>query len=92
MSIGLKKVSATYQRAMQHIFDDMLPEEADDYVDDIIVKTKMRKDDLSTLLKVVKKCRSYNLGLNPGKCAFDVTSGQFIGFSVHDNTRGSSER
>lgn len=55
MSIGLKKVSATYQRAMQHIFDDMLPEETDDYVDDIIVKTKMRKDDLSTLLEVLKK-------------------------------------
>lgn len=58
---------------MQHIFDDMLPEETDDYVDDIIVKTKMRKDDLSTLLEVLKKWRSYNLGLNPGKSAFDVT-------------------
>ena len=83
MPFGLKNAGATYQRAMQHIFADMLHQEMEDYVDDIIVKSKTRKDHLSTLIKVLQCCRAYNLRLNPRKCAFGVSSGQFLGFLVH---------
>ncbi|KAG9458398.1 hypothetical protein H6P81_002906 [Aristolochia fimbriata] len=38
MPFGLKNTSATYQRAMQHIFDDFLRKRIECYVDDLVVK------------------------------------------------------
>ena len=39
---GLKNVGATYQRTMTAIFHDMMRREMEDYVDDIMVKSKTR--------------------------------------------------
>ena len=44
MPFGLKNAGATYQRAMTAIFHDMMHEELEDYVDDIVVKSKQKKD------------------------------------------------
>ena len=38
MPFGLKNAGATYQRAMQKIFDDMLHKNVECYVDDLVVK------------------------------------------------------
>lgn len=65
---------------MQDIFIDMLHHEMEDYVDDNIVKAKTKKDHLSILLKVLQRCTSYNLWLNPKKCTFGISSDQFLGF------------
>ena len=40
MPFGLKNAGATYQRAMQLIFDDILHKIVQCYVDDLVVKTK----------------------------------------------------
>ena len=40
MSFGLKNVGTTYQQAMAMIFHDMMHECMEDYVDDIIVKSR----------------------------------------------------
>nr|XP_027102928.1 uncharacterized protein LOC113724201 [Coffea arabica] len=40
MPFGLKNTGATYQRAMQRIFDDMLHRNVECYVDDLVVKSK----------------------------------------------------
>ena len=82
MPFGLKNAGATYQRAMQYIFADMIHEELEDYVDDIIVKSRTRGNHLHTLQKILQRCRVYKLRLNPRKYAFGVTSGQFLGFLV----------
>ncbi|KAG9450497.1 hypothetical protein H6P81_010462 [Aristolochia fimbriata] len=42
MSFGLKNAGATYQRAMQNIFDDFLHKRVKCYVDDLVVKTIQR--------------------------------------------------
>ena len=42
MPFGLKNAGATYQRTMTTIFHDMIHEEMEDYVDDIVVKSKSR--------------------------------------------------
>ena len=42
MPLGLKNTSATYQRAMTAIFHDMMHQELEDYVDDIVDKSKKR--------------------------------------------------
>ncbi|KAG9458362.1 hypothetical protein H6P81_002870 [Aristolochia fimbriata] len=39
MSLGLKNAVATYQRAMQNIFDEFLRKRVECYVDDLVVKT-----------------------------------------------------
>ena len=42
MPFELKNAGATYQRAMTAIFHDMMHQELEDYVDDIVVKSRRR--------------------------------------------------
>jgi len=44
----------------------------------MLVKSQ-KGDDLK---KTFNTLRSYNMNLNPGKCAFGVTTGKFLGFMV----------
>ncbi|KAG9441417.1 hypothetical protein H6P81_017271 [Aristolochia fimbriata] len=83
MPFGLKNAGATYQRAMQNIFDDFLHKRVECYVDDLVVKTKQRSDHLLDLRAVFERLRRFQLKMNPLKCAFGVTSGKFLGFIVH---------
>ncbi|KAM1282177.1 hypothetical protein ACFX2H_022569 [Malus domestica] len=82
MPFGLKNAGATYQRAMQKIFNDMLHKNVECYLDDMVVKTNKRSDHLKDLRIVFERMRKYNLKMNPLKCAFGVTSGKFLGFIV----------
>ena len=43
MPFGLKNTGATYQRTMTAIFHDMMHRELEDYIDDIVVKSKREK-------------------------------------------------
>jgi len=49
MPFGLKNAGATYQRAMQTIFEDMLHKTVECYVDDLGFKSKKRLDHLQDL-------------------------------------------
>ena len=83
MSFGLKNAYATYQRAMQKIFHNVLYKYVECYVDDPVVKKKKRREDhLVDLRFVFNYLRKYQLKMNPRKCAFGVTSGKFLGFIV----------
>uniref|UniRef100_A0A2N9J5I9 Reverse transcriptase domain-containing protein n=1 Tax=Fagus sylvatica TaxID=28930 RepID=A0A2N9J5I9_FAGSY len=83
MPFGLKNAGATYQRTMTTIFHDMMHREIEDYVDDVVVKSKTREGHLETLRKVLERCRVFKLRMNPLKCAFGVSAGKFLGFLVH---------
>uniref|UniRef100_A0A2N9HYM4 Integrase catalytic domain-containing protein n=1 Tax=Fagus sylvatica TaxID=28930 RepID=A0A2N9HYM4_FAGSY len=83
MPFGLKNAGVTYQRTMTAMFHDMMHREIEDYVDDIVVKSKTREDHFGILKKVFKRCRLYKLKMNPLKCAFGVSAGKFLGFLVH---------
>lgn len=52
MPFGLKNVGATYQRAMYFIFHDMLRGCLEDYVDDIVVKSKEVDQHIDDLRRV----------------------------------------
>ena len=84
MPFGLKNAGATYQRTMTAMFHDMIHQEIEDYVDDIVVKSKRREDHLEVLRRVFERCRLYKLKMNPLKCAFGVSTGKFLGFLVHN--------
>ncbi|XP_027152062.1 uncharacterized protein LOC113752125 [Coffea eugenioides] len=83
MPFGLKNAGATYQRAMQRIFDDILHRNVECYVDDLVVKSNKRNDHIQDLRRVFQRFRRYQLKMNPLKCAFGVTSDKFLDFIVH---------
>ena len=83
MPLGLKNARPTYQRTMTVIFHHMIHEEMEDYVDDIVIKLKIRTRHLRVLEQVFERCRKYKLCMNPMKCAFGVSTGKFLGFMVH---------
>lgn len=83
MPFGLKNAGATYQRAMNSIFHDMIGHHLEVYIDDIVVKSKQAEDHIEHLRKSFQRMRQYELKLNPQKCAFGVKAGNFLGFLVH---------
>nr|AAX96001.1 retrotransposon protein, putative, unclassified [Oryza sativa Japonica Group]ABA93072.1 retrotransposon protein, putative, unclassified, expressed [Oryza sativa Japonica Group] len=54
------------------------------YIDDVVVKSKEVEDHIADLRKVFERTRKYGLKMNPTKCAFGVSAGQFLGFLVHE--------
>ena len=83
MPFGLKNAGTTYQCTITAIFHDMMHRELEDYVDDIVVKSKRREDYVKTLRNVFERCQAFKLRMNPLKCAFGVYFGKFLGFLVH---------
>ena len=84
MPFELKNAGATYKRTMTTIFHDMMHQELEDYVDDIVVKSRRREEHFHALKRVFERCRAFKLRMNPLKCAFGVSSGKFLGFLVHN--------
>ena len=82
MPFGLKNASATYQRLMNKMFAPHIGRNVQVYVDDMLVKSRQEEDHLKYLKETFDTLRSYNIKLNPGKCAFGVTAGKFLGFMV----------
>ena len=68
---------------MTAIFHDMMHQELENYVDDIVVKSRRREEHFHVLKKVFERCRAFKLRMNPLKCAFGVSSGKLLGFLVH---------
>ena len=48
----------------------------------MLVKSRREDDHLDNLKETFDNLRSYNMKLNPGKCAFGVTAWKFLGFMV----------
>ena len=48
----------------------------------MLVKSRREEDYLEDLRETFDTLRSYNMKLNPGKCAFGVTAGKFLVFLV----------
>ena len=82
MPFGLKNEGATYQRLMNNMFAQQIRRNVQVYVDDMLVKRWKEEDHLKDLREIFDTLRSYNMKLNPGKCAFEMTTGKFIGFMV----------
>ena len=52
------------------------------YIDDILVKSRSQKDHLAHLREAFYLLRQHQQQLNPSKCVFTVSSGNFLGFLV----------
>ncbi|CAL9020082.1 unnamed protein product, partial [Prunus brigantina] len=83
MPLGLKNAGATYQRAMNAIFHDMIGRNLEVYIDDVVVKSESRPGHLIDLRSAFERMQKHQLKMNPKKCAFGVSAGNFLGFLVH---------
>ena len=52
------------------------------YVDDMLVKSKEEGSHLDDLNETFVTLRQYKMKLNPTRCAFEVSSGKFLGFMM----------
>jgi hypothetical protein len=67
---------------MQHVFGDHIGWTVEEYVEDIIIKTR-KADDLVSNLRVAFDCMPANgVKLNPEKCVFGVPCGMLLGYNV----------
>ena len=82
MPFGLKNAGATYQRLMNKMFVHQIGRNVQVYVDDMLVKSLRKDNNLDNLRETFDTLRSYNMKLNPNKCAFGVMAGKFLGFMV----------
>lgn len=57
----------------------------EDYVDDIVIKSKEEKAHIVDLRRVFKRCRLYKMRMNPLKYAFGISLGKFHEYMVHRN-------
>jgi hypothetical protein len=85
MTFGLKNTGATYQRAMNLNFHELLGNTVEVYIDDIVVKSAEFSSHIADLRKAFDKMCRYGLQMNPHKCAFGVSAGKFLGFIIHEH-------
>jgi hypothetical protein len=84
MTFGLKNARATYQRAMNYIFHELIGKIVEIYIDDVVVKLKSYKEHLASLRKTLECTRKNGLKINPNKCVFGDSAGQFLGFLLRE--------
>ena len=80
---GLKNASATYQRAMNLIFHDLIRRFKQVYIDDVVMKSESKDNHLEPLSLSFKRMRKHRLKMNPLKCVFGVSVGEFLDFIIH---------
>ncbi|XP_062103751.1 uncharacterized protein LOC133814858 [Humulus lupulus] len=79
MPFGLKNAKATYQRLMHKIFSSLLVKNMEVYIDDMVVKSRQGVTHVEDLTECFNILDTYQMKLNPAKCVFGVSSGQFLG-------------
>ena len=84
MTFGLKNACATYQKAMNLIFHDLLGVILEVYIDDIVMKSAGLGNHLADLRLALERICQYGLKMNPLKCTFDVSAEKFLGFIIHE--------
>ncbi|XP_048622678.1 uncharacterized protein LOC106393842 [Brassica napus] len=82
MPSGLKKAGATYQRLVNKMFADKLGITMEVHIDDMLVKSLHSIDHLRHLQECFETLNKYGMKLNPAKCTFGVSSGEFLGYIV----------
>jgi hypothetical protein len=84
MTFGLKNAGATFQRAMNYIFHELIGKIVEIYIDDVVIKSLNHDSHLEDVKKTLECTRKHGLKMNPTKCAFGVSAGEFLGFLIHE--------
>jgi len=68
---------------MNYIFHELISKIVEIYVD-VVVKSKGYEEHLKDHRETVMCARKHGLRMNPHKCAFGVSTRQFLGFMIHE--------
>jgi hypothetical protein len=82
MTLGLKNVGATYQKAIQKCLASQIGKNIEAYVDDVVVKTTKEDKLIADLAETFANLREFQWMLNLTKCVFGVPFGLLLGFMV----------
>jgi hypothetical protein len=85
VTFGLKNTGATYKRAMNLIFHDLLEIVLEIYINDAIVKSDSMNNHLADLRLALERMRRYGLKMNPLKCVFAMSASKFLGFIIYEH-------
>ena len=67
---------------MTRMFEPQLGKNIEDYIDDMMVKSKLESEHVNDLGDIFKIFRRHKLRLNASKCTFGVGSRKFLGYMV----------
>jgi hypothetical protein len=76
MTFGLKNANATYQRAMNYIFHELIIKIVEIYIDDVVIKSLNHESHLDDVRKTLECTRKHGLKR--------VLAREFLGFLVHE--------
>lgn len=79
MPFGFSNVGATFQRAMDLDFKELINQIILIYLDDLTIFSKHKEDHFDHLELVFQKCLEFGISLNPKKFIFGVLQGKFLG-------------
>jgi hypothetical protein len=79
MTFGFKNAGATYQRAMNLIFHDLLRVLMEVYINDVVVKLVRFEEHMTDSKLSLERMKKYGLWMNPLKWSIGVTSGRSWG-------------
>ena len=87
---GLINAGATFHRAMDITFHDLIGRSVVVYLDNVTIFSKKREEHAFHLKQIFERCRKYGISLNPRKCVFVVIEGKLLdhvvskkGISIH---------
>jgi hypothetical protein len=83
MTFLLKNASATYQRAMNYIFHELIGKIVEIDIDDVVIKSLDNESHLDDVRKTLECTKKHGLKMNSNECAFGVSAREFLGFLVH---------
>ena len=82
MPFRLKNTGSTYQRMMTWMFEPQFSKNIEVYIDDIVVKSKVKSKHVNDLGSIFEMLRKHKLRPNASKCSFGVSLGKFLGYMV----------
>ncbi|KAA3452374.1 Transposon Ty3-I Gag-Pol polyprotein [Gossypium australe] len=62
------------------------------YIDDVVIKSLDHESHLADIRKTLECTRKHGLKMNPNKCAFGVSAGEFLGFLIHEGGIGVGKK
>jgi hypothetical protein len=69
---------------MNYIFHELIGKIVEIYINDVVIKSLDHDSNLDDVRKTLECTRKHGLKMNPNKCAFGVSAGEFLGFLVNE--------
>ena len=87
MPMGLSNAPATFQRAMNNIFANLVNRGVMIFIDDILVYSRTWKEHLALLREVFRRMKENNLQAKISKCSFGQKETKYLGYIISKDSK-----